>query len=71
MPRKRFRFQIWHLQIVGTVLLIQGAVLPFLMVIRIIKVTFFLAFLSYISTLLGGMLFYIGYVYHTPFDLNE
>ncbi len=52
-------------------LLVQGAVLPALMVVRLIKVTFFLVFVSYTSTLLGGMLFYIGYVYHTPFDLED
>ena len=49
-----------HLILIGLVLVILGAALPFLMVIHIIRSTFFLNFFSYAASLAGLFLGLIG-----------
>ena len=46
--------------LIGFVLVLLGAVLPFLMVMRIIESTFFLNFLAYGSSMVGLLLGFIG-----------
>jgi len=46
--------------LIGFALLVLGAVLPFLMVIHILKSTFFLNFFSYTASLVGLILGIIG-----------
>ncbi len=54
-----------NLMILGGLLLVIGAVLPFLMVTRIIKATLALNFVSAIATLLGMVIGFFGlFEYH-------
>lgn len=46
--------------LIGFVLVVLGAVLPFLMVLHILESTFFLNFFSYGSSLVGLLLGFIG-----------
>jgi hypothetical protein len=46
--------------LIGFALVVLGAVLPFLMVIHILKSTFFLNFFSYTASLVGLILGIIG-----------
>ncbi len=46
--------------LVGFVLVLTGAVLPFLMVIRVVEPTFFLSFLSYGASVSGIFLGVLG-----------
>jgi hypothetical protein len=46
--------------LIGFVLVVLGAVLPFLMVIHILESTFFLNFFSYTASLVGLILGIIG-----------
>lgn len=48
------------MMIVGLCLLVVGFIIPFLMIIQIIKPGFFLAFLSYAASLSGLFLGLIG-----------
>ncbi len=52
------------LLILATLLLFVGAGLPFLMVVRVIEVTFFLAFVSYAATVSGAFLGYLGVLHY-------
>lgn len=45
-----------HLMIIGGILLVLGVVFPLLMVIQVVKSTFFLNFLSYIFSLVGTVM---------------
>jgi hypothetical protein len=47
------RFDPIHLIIVGGVLLLAGAVLPFLIVMKVLPSTYFLNFFSYIAQIIG------------------
>ena len=49
-----------HLILVGFFLVLTGAVLPFLMVIQVLKSTFFLNFFSFGATMSGLLLGMIG-----------
>ena len=50
--------------LVGFVLVMLGAILPFLMVLRVLESTFFLNFFSYGATLIGLVLgFYAATMY--------
>jgi hypothetical protein len=49
-----------HLILIGFLLVLAGAVLPFLMVIRVLKSTFFLNFFSFGATMSGLLLGMIG-----------
>ncbi len=49
-----------QLLIVATILLLAGAVLPFLMVIRVLEPSFALSFFSYGASLLGLVMGLIG-----------
>jgi len=42
------------------VLLVAGVVLPLLMVLQVVKTSFFLSFLSYSATVSGAFLGYLG-----------
>jgi hypothetical protein len=46
--------------LIGFVLVVLGAVLPFLMVMRVLESTFFLNFLAYGSSMAGLFLGFIG-----------
>jgi hypothetical protein len=46
--------------LIGFVLVLLGAVLPFLMVMRVIESTFFLNFLAYGASMIGLFLGFIG-----------
>ena len=46
--------------LIGFVLVVVGAVLPFLMVMRVVEPTFFLSFLSYGASMIGLFLGFIG-----------
>jgi hypothetical protein len=47
------RWQPNYLFIIGFVLVLIGFVLPFLMVLKVIEATFFLSFLSFITSTAG------------------
>lgn len=51
-----------HMMIIAFVLLLAGACVPFLMMMRIIESTFFLNFLAYIASMGGLILGIIGVV---------
>ena len=55
-----FRFSTTHMIIVGFVLLLAGAVLPLLMVVKIIPSTYFLNFLAFACSLAGMVLGFLG-----------
>ncbi len=62
---KDLRASPFSLMIGGGLLLVIGAVLPFLMVTRIIESTVVLNFVSAIATLLGMMIGFFGlFEYH-------
>ncbi|HEX7620980.1 MAG TPA: hypothetical protein VF359_07270 [Anaerolineales bacterium] len=46
--------------LIGFVLVVLGAVLPFLMVLHVLESTFFLNFFSYVASLVGLILGIIG-----------
>ncbi|MCS7010460.1 MAG: hypothetical protein N2049_03075 [Anaerolineales bacterium] len=46
--------------VIGFILVTLGMVLPFLMVMQIVRTTFFLSFLSYSATVVGLFLGFIG-----------
>ena len=48
--------------IIGSVLLVIGFILPFLMVLRIVEPTLLLGFISYLSSFLGMVFGIIGIV---------
>lgn len=50
------------MMIVGFVLLVVGFAIPFLMILQVIELGFFLAFLSYAASLSGLILGFIGSV---------
>jgi len=50
----------WMILFLGFLLVLAGAVLPFLMVIHLLKSTFFLNFFSYTASLVGIILGLIG-----------
>jgi hypothetical protein len=50
----------WKIILLGFLLVLAGAVLPFLMVIHLVKSTFFLNFFSYTASLVGLILGIIG-----------
>ena len=50
----------WKIIFLGFLLVLAGAVLPFLMVIHLVKSTFFLNFFSYTASLVGLILGIIG-----------
>lgn len=50
---------------IGFLLVLAGAVLPFLMVMRILESTFFLNFFSYAASVAGLMLGLIGTALYT------
>jgi hypothetical protein len=52
--------QAYRLFVIAVILLVIGAVLPFLMVIRVLESTFFLNFLSYVASVAGLFLGFIG-----------
>jgi positive regulator of sigma E activity len=52
-----------YLILIGFVLVMLGAILPFLMVMRILKSTFFLNFFSYGASVAGLFLGIIGCAY--------
>ncbi len=54
------RFSTVHMIIIAVVLLLAGAVLPLLMVVKIIPSTFFLNFLAYACSLVGMVLGFLG-----------
>jgi cytochrome c biogenesis protein CcdA len=47
------RWQPNYLFIIGFVLVLVGFILPFLMVLKVIEATFFLSFLSFITSIVG------------------
>ena len=49
-----------RLMVIGTLLMIMGVILPLLMVIEVLKSTFFLAFISYSVSLVGMVLAFMG-----------
>lgn len=50
----------WKIIFLGFLLVLAGAVLPFLMVIHLVMSTFFLNFFSYTASLVGLILGIIG-----------
>jgi hypothetical protein len=52
--------QSYRLFVIAVILLVIGAALPFLMAIRVVESTFFLNFLSYIASVTGLFLGFIG-----------
>lgn len=62
---------IYKLRYVGTVMLIAGVVLPFLMTIHVFKSTFFLNFLTTILTTLGMTFVVVGLVFDNLIDRAE
>jgi hypothetical protein len=54
------RWNPLYILIVGGVLVVAGAVLPFLMVMKIIPSTYFTNFISYISSFVGLMAGIVG-----------
>jgi hypothetical protein len=64
MVKRMMRFN--RLLVVGFLLVVIGAVLPFLIVIRVLPSTFLLNFLAYATSLIGiflgilGMAIYVG-----------
>jgi hypothetical protein len=52
--------QSYRLFIIAVILLVIGAALPFLMAIRVLESTFFLNFLSYVASVTGLFLGFIG-----------
>ena len=50
----------WKIIFLGFLLVLAGAVLPFLMVINLVMSTFFLNFFSYTASLVGLILGIIG-----------
>lgn len=50
------------MMIVGFVLLVVGFAIPFLMILQVIELGFFLAFLSYAASLSGLILGFLGSV---------
>ncbi len=48
------------MMVIGALLMIMGVVLPMLMILKMIETTFFLALLSYGSSLMGMFLAFYG-----------
>ncbi len=55
-----FRFSLFQILGAATVLLLTGAVLPFLMMVRILEPSFLLSFISFAATVSGALLGYLG-----------
>ena len=53
-----------RLLVLAALLLLLGAGLPFLMVVRVLEATFLLAFLSYGATVSGAFLGYLGVLHY-------
>jgi len=55
---------LWHspvkMMVVGAVLMIAGVVLPLFMVIKLIESTFLLAVISYMASLAGMFIAFLG-----------
>jgi len=54
------RWNPLHILLVGGILVVAGAVIPFLIVLDVIPSTYFLNFFAYIASFLGLMLGIIG-----------
>ena len=52
--------KVWQIFVLGFVLVLTGAVLPFLMVIRVVPSNLILSFLSYAASVAGLFLGLIG-----------
>ena len=52
--------KVWQILVLGFVLVLTGAVLPFLMVVRVIQPNLILSFLSYAASVAGLFLGLIG-----------
>jgi hypothetical protein len=59
------------LMVIGLVGLVLGAVLPFLMVLRVIESTFLLNFFTYGASLVGLFLGLLGVVSYTRFEREK
>ncbi len=55
-----FRFSLYQILGAAAVLLLIGAVLPFLMMLQILETSFLLSFLSFGATVSGALLGYLG-----------
>ncbi|MFN4218299.1 MAG: hypothetical protein ACK4HB_03350 [Candidatus Bipolaricaulia bacterium] len=53
-----------RLMVIATVLLLLGALLPFLMVMRVVQPSFALSFFSYAASLVGLVLGLIGVAHY-------
>ena len=60
-----------NLILIGFFLVLIGVILPLLMVVQIIKSTFFLNFFSYGSSVLGLLLGLIGAAYHVRMNRGK
>ena len=59
---------IHKLRYLGTAMLLTGVLLPWLMVVRVLRSTFFLNFLAYGLIAAGIMAYIIGFVFNSYVD---
>lgn len=60
-----------RLLLIATVLLLLGVILPFLMVMQVLKSTLFLNFFSYLLSLLGVVIGILATVYYYRINRGE
>ena len=64
----KLRRHLHRLRLVGTMFMVSGIVMPFLMLVKLLASTYFLNFLAYSLTVFGPLLYLVGMAFNNSVD---